>query len=206
MKTLVVFWLTFFVSIHTFSQKVLDKEERKDPANIITAEVVKGELLEGDTVLYFNMSPITFVPERVFVSKKEQKKYTRLVMNVKKVYPYSVIINKTFHEIEHAVDSIEDNREEQRYIKAKEKELTAQFEKDIREMTFAQGRILIKLVDRQTGFTSYEIIKQLKGNLTAMFWQSIARIFSTNLKYEYNAKGEDAWIEEIVMQIEAGTL
>jgi hypothetical protein len=206
MRILLIFFASILISSPSFSQKVLGTEDRKDPSNVITAEVVKGEVTNGDTVLYYNLSPITFVPERVFVSKKEKKKYTKLVMNVKKVYPYSVIINKTFREIENAIDSIEDNREEQRYIKAKEKELTEKFEKDIREMTFAQGRILIKLVDRQTGFTSYEIIKQFKGNLTAMFWQSIARIFSTNLKYEYNAQGEDAWIEEIVTQIEAGTI
>jgi hypothetical protein len=206
MKTFLIFIGIFLISTFGFSQKVLSTEDRKLPENVITADVVKGEVKNGDTALYYNLNPITFLPPHVFASKREQKKYSTLVMNVKKVYPYSVIINKTFHEIDHALDSIKDKNEQQKYIKVKEKELTDKFEKDIREMSFAQGRILIKLVDRQTGFTSYQIIKQFKGSLSAMFWQSIARIFSTNLKYEYDAKGEDAWIEEIVLQIEAGTL
>jgi hypothetical protein len=206
MNSFIVFSILLFISFQSFSQKVLGTEDRKDPANVITAEVVKGEIKNGDTTLYYNLSPITFFAPPVFTSKKEQKKYSRLVANVKKVYPYSIIINKTFREIDRAMDSISDKREQAKYIKLKEKELTEKFEKDVREMTFAQGRILIKLVDRQTGYTSYEIIKQFKGTITAVFWQSIARIFSTNLKYEYDAKGEDMWIEEIVTQIEAGTI
>jgi len=73
-------------------------------------------------------------------------------------------------------------------------------------MTFSEGRILIKLVDRQTGKTSYELVQQLRGNLSAVLWQSVARVFSTSLKYEYDKDGDDKWIEEIVARIENGTL
>ena len=77
---------------------------------------------------------------------------------------------------------------------------------DMRDMTITQGRLLIKLIDRETQNTSYTLIRQYRGGLTAAFWQGIARIFGTNLKEEYDPYGEDALIELIVNEIEAGRL
>ncbi|MCF6185115.1 MAG: DUF4294 domain-containing protein [Bacteroidales bacterium] len=101
---------------------------------------------------------------------------------------------------------MDNNRERRNYINEKEKELKKEFEGDIRNMTYSQGRILIKLVDRQTGNTTYQIVKHFKGGVSAFFWQGIARIFQTNLKYEYDPDGTDKWIEEIVVRIENGQL
>ena len=78
------------------------------------------------------------------------------------------------------------------------------FEKEVRKLTVSQGIILVKLIDRETGRTSYQVIKELKGNVTAFFWQGIARIFGNNLKTEYDPEGEDRVIEDIVLGIEAG--
>ena len=188
------------------SQIILTPNELKDPIRTEKAGIYRGTAENGDTTLYVDMEMITIFPKRVFKNVKEQERFNRMVYNVKKVYPYSLIINDTYREIEKAIDSIKDKKEQKKYIKLKEKELTAKFEKVVREMSFTQGRILIKLVDRQTGETSYEIVKQLKGKLAAIFWQSVARVFSTNLKYEYDSKGEDLWIEEIVAKIENGQL
>ena len=90
----------------------------------------------------------------------------------------------------------------------KDNEIVHSFERedDIRDMTYSQGRILIKLVDRETSHTSYQLVKHFKGNLSAFFWQGIAKIFQTNLKYEYDPDGTDKWIEEIVARIENGQL
>jgi hypothetical protein len=82
----------------------------------------------------------------------------------------------------------------------------AEYEDDMREMTMTQGRLLIKLVDRETQNTSYDLIRDFRGKFTAAFWQGIARIFGTNLKEEYDADGEDAPIELIINEIEAGRL
>jgi hypothetical protein len=128
------------------------------------------------------------------------------VRYVKKVYPYALTINNIFKETEFVLAQMDNEREKKLYIKTKEKELKKEFEGSIREMTYTQGRILIKLVDRETGHTSYELVQHFKGNISAIFWQSIARVFSTNLKYEYDAQGDDKWIEEIVTKIESGTL
>jgi hypothetical protein len=87
-----------------------------------------------------------------------------------------------------------------------EKEVFAEYEGDIRDMTITQGRLLIKLIDRETQNTSYALIKDYRGKLAAAFWQGIARIFGTNLKEEYDPNGEDAIIESIILEIDAGRL
>lgn len=80
------------------------------------------------------------------------------------------------------------------------------FEKDLKKLTFNQGTILIKLVDRETGTTSYNLVKELRGSFQAFFWQSLARLFGSTLKSEYDAEGDDAAIESIVRSIEKGEI
>jgi hypothetical protein len=97
-------------------------------------------------------------------------------------------------------------KERKAYIKSVEKDVFAEYADDMREMTITQGRLLIKLIDRETQNTSYVLIKDYRGKLAAAFWQGIARIFGTNLKEEYDPYGEDALIESIILEIEAGRL
>jgi hypothetical protein len=160
----------------------------------------------GDTSFNYNMKPIVIYPRRVFKDKKMQKKYDKVVRNVKAVYPYSIIIKNIFVETEFVLKNMDSNKERKKYIDEKEKELKREFEDDIRNMTYSQGRILIKLVDRETKHTSYELVKHFKGNLSAFFWQSVAKVFQTDLKYEYDPEGTDKYIEEIVSLIENGQL
>ena len=85
-----------------------------------------------------------------------------------------------------------------------EKEIMDKFEKSVKRLTITQGIILVKLIDRETGRTSYNVIKDLKGGFTAFFWQGIARLFGNNLKLQYDPLGEDKVMEDIVQGIEAG--
>ena len=91
-------------------------------------------------------------------------------------------------------------------MKNAEAQLKTEFEKDIRDMTYSQGKILVKLIDRETGKTSYQIIKDFRGSIQALFWQTLARIFDGNLKLEYDPFGDDKDIEEIVLKIESGDI
>ncbi len=196
-----------FIGIAGFSQKkpnaieILDKI-KNEGGGILEVRISP----EGDTTFNVQMSPVVIFPPRVFKNNRERKKYYRLVRNVKKVYPYSQIIKRIFIESEFVLRHMENNRERKRYINEKEKELKREFEDDIRNMTYSQGRILIKLVDRETSHTTYELVKHFKGGVSAFFWQGVARIFQTNLKYEYDPDGTDKWIEEIVARIENGQL
>ena len=200
--------ITFsLISSFLFSQKKMNAIEMLDKLKKEGGGIVEIRIDEtGDTTFHTSMRPVIIYPRRYFKSKRQRIRYNRLVRNVKKAYPYSLIIKDIFVESEFVLRNMENNKDRKRYIKEKERELKKEFEDDIRDMTYSQGRILIKLVDRETSHTSYQLVKHFKGNLSAFFWQGIAKIFQTNLKYEYDPDGTDKWIEEIVARIENGQL
>jgi hypothetical protein len=134
------------------------------------------------------------------------RKYDRLVYNLKRVYPYSLIVREKLGEVNKELSELSDDRERRRYIKDVEKEVFGKYEDDIKQLTITQGHLLLKLIDRETQNTSYELIKEYRGGLSAAFWQGIARIFGTNLKEEYDPFGNDIVIEFIIQEIEAGRL
>jgi len=161
---------------------------------------------EGDTVPVVNLQTINVVENRVFASKREERKWSRLKRDVAKVYPYSKIAGKKLKEYNDMMTG-KSEKEQKRILKVAEADIKKQFEGDIRNMTINQGRILIKLIDRETGNTSFTLVKDLRGSFQAVFWQSVARIFGSNLKSAFDPKKvpEDKMIEEIIHTIEDGT-
>jgi len=139
-------------------------------------------------------------------ARTQLRQYDRLIYNLKKTYPYAVIVRERLREINAQLAEIQDEKEKKQFLKNVEKGILGEFEDDARSMTITQGRLLIKLIDRETQNTSYDLIKQYRGFLSAAFWQGIARIFGSNLKAEYDPYGEDALIELIVRDIETGWL
>jgi hypothetical protein len=141
-----------------------------------------------------------------FPRKSDFRKYERLVYNLKRVYPYALVVRGRIAEVNAELANYTSEKERREYIRKVEKDVFGKYEGDIRDMTITQGRLLIKLIDRETQNTSYTLIKDYRGKLAAAFWQGIARIFGTNLKEEYDPVGEDALIESILIEIEAGRL
>jgi hypothetical protein len=133
-------------------------------------------------------------------------KYERLVYNVRRVYPYALIVREKFKEVNAELEKMPDDKDRKRYIKDIEKQIFRDYEDDMSHLTFTQGKLLIRLIDRETNNTSYDLIKQYRGNFSAAFWQGIARIFGTNLKEEYDPYGDDMLIEKIIQEIESGRL
>ncbi len=133
-------------------------------------------------------------------------RYQRLTYNLKKVYPYALVVRSKIGEINHVLEMIPDDKGRRKYLKNIEKDIFGEYEDDVRDMTITQGRLLIKLIDRETQNTSFELIRQYRGSFSASFWQAIARIFGTNLKAEYDPYGEDFIIELIIGEIDAGNL
>ena len=123
---------------------------------------------------------------------------------LKKAYPYAQIAGVKLKELDDHLVTLDSEKEQKDYIDQAEKEIMDQFEKEVKKLTVTQGIILVKLIDRETGRTSYQVIKELKGGITAFFWQGIARIFGNNLKTEYDPVDQDRIIEDIVLGIEAG--
>ena len=161
---------------------------------------------DGITMPEVEIKEVTVVARPGSAGRNEYRKYERLIYNIKKVYPYALIVRIRLNQVNEEMKSITSEKERKNYIKDVEKDVFAEYEGDMMNMTITQGRLLIKLIDRETQNTSYSLIREYRGKLTAAFWQGIARIFGSNLKEEYDAYGEDALIESIIKEIDAGRL
>lgn len=165
-----------------------------------------GYIVGKDTIIHREIKEIWVYPKRDFKSPRYERQYSRLIQRVKKVYPYAKTANQLLKKYEPVYLSLKTDREKRKLFKKVEDELLAQYKDDLKKMTISDGNVLIKLIDRETGRTSYTIIKEFRGGFTAMFWQGIARIFRNDLKDEYDPAGEDRLIEEIVTLVERGYL
>lgn len=161
---------------------------------------------EGDTIILANLGEIQIQPRARGPQSRDLRQYRRLIYNIKKVYPYAKLAGEKYAYVSARLQSLETSREQRQYIKEVEEEIISEYEEDLRQLTITQGRILIKLIDRETSYTSFEVVKDLRGSFQAAFWQTIARIFGSNLKSEYDPQGEDQMIEEIMQMIEKGQL
>ena len=168
--------------------------------------LVRAKVIDGDTVPYVTLSEIKVFGERTFKDPVLAEKYRRLKRDVKKVYPYAVLAGIKLKEYDAVLAKMPLEAERKIYMKKVEKELKKQFEGDVRNMTMTQGRILIKLIDRETGNTSYDLVKELRGSFSAFMWQSVARLFGSSLKSEYDPQGDDKMIEQIIQLIQSGQI
>lgn len=136
---------------------------------------------------------------------KQWRKYYRLVHNFSKAYPYALLAKEKLMEADSTIDFDNMNkRQKQRYVSRFQDELFAVFEKPLRNLTITQGKLLLRLIDRETGITSYNIIKDYKGKAAAGFWQGIAKLFGSNMKEPYDKDGIDKDVEELVVMYQMG--
>jgi hypothetical protein len=179
----------------------------------LAAQTVSGDTTSirsvtsaNDTILEVRLKTIDIFPDPKQMTPKQFREYSSLELKVKKVYPMARMAALKLKEYNRVYAGFKTERERKKYVKGIEKELFAEFEDEIKRMKVSEGRILIKLLDRETGNSSYEIIKEFKGGFSAFFWQSIARLFGHDLKAQYNPSQEDCWIEFIVNEIELGVI
>lgn len=164
--------------------------------------MVQAVVVDGDTIPFAYLPIVNIYSQRIFKSKRAQVKYTKLRRDVIKVWPYAKLAGEKFQQLEKELAMTNDKRVQKALVDKTEKEIMQKFEAELKKLTVTQGKILIKLIDRQTGNTSYRVLQDLKGNLNAFFWQSLARLFGSNLKSHYEPYGEDAEIEKIVVSIQ----
>ncbi len=161
---------------------------------------------QGDTINYYSLPIVDIVANVHNKAPDDLKKYLKLRRDVLKAYPYAKLASAELKFINDSVAKMQRNREQKRFIKEREKILKEKFEKDLKNLTVTQGKILIKLIDRETGETSYKLVKELRGSLTAFSWQVVGKFFGITLKSHYDPAGEDKAIEQIVQSIERGEL
>jgi len=134
--------------------------------------------------------------------KKRQEAYNRLRNAVYVTYPYARIASSVLKDVDAHLAAMPDKKQQKAYLKQKEAELKSRFGGKLEDLSVYQGKVLIKLIDRQTGTNCYDIIKEMKGGFSARLWQTVAFVFGSNLKSVYD-KQEDADIENIVQEIES---
>jgi hypothetical protein len=169
-------------------------------------KVLNAIIVDGDTIPVDEIPEITIYQKYAKTSFSEDKKFNRLVKNVKKVYPYAKLAGIKFNEYSGLLANVKSDKDKRRMMKKAQDELEAEFGDDLKALTFTQGKILLKLVDRQTGNSSFELVQEFRGKFVAFFWQSFARLFGYDLKVSYDPLGEDKDIELIVLMIENGTI
>jgi hypothetical protein len=168
--------------------------------------VARAEIINGDTIWVADLDEVYIFPEKTFENLHQKRKYNRLILNVKKAYPWAKLAGQMMQDVNNHLLTLTTDKEKNEYLKQVEKDLLGNYTEEVKKLTVTQGKILIKLVDRETGDSSYEILEFYRGKFTAFFWQALARLFGENLKLEYDPYGEDRLIEEIVVQIEHGQL
>lgn len=195
--------------VFTLSVFCFDKGLSQVNPNDITVPPQNGyrcraEVVNHDTVPVVDLNTVYVSTTYVFKTPRQYEQWTRVKFNVKKVYPYAILAAAKLKEYDNALAGIHDAHMKKAFIRACEKDLRNEFEDELKELTVSQGKTLMKLIDRESGKTTYEIVKELRGGFQAAMWQTVARIFGHNMKVEYDAQSEDIMIERAVKLVEAG--
>lgn len=163
--------------------------------------------IEGkDTIPIINLREVVVFPPMKFKSKREQVKYNKLVRDVKKTLPYAKMVYETLIETYEYIETLPTQKDQEAHLKRMEKDLFKEYKPELKKLTLSQGKLLIKLIDRECNQSSYNLVKAYLGNFRAGFWNFFAGMFGASLKTEYDPKGKDAQIERIVVLVEHGLL
>lgn len=160
----------------------------------------------GDTIYLDNLRDLYVYPPLVFRSGKQEKFYWRTVRDVKKALPYARMASIEINQLNRDLFYMTDDAARKKYINAFQSRIFRQYEKPLRNLTVNQGKMLIKLIDREHGMNTYALIKSYKGNMPAFFWNTIALFFGSDLKSEYDASDKDRIVERVVTLVDAGQL
>jgi hypothetical protein len=171
----------------------------KTPMIIGKNDTIKTLLTKNDGQLmpWIVLQDITVMDTRIFASEEDRLNYRRLRYNIAKVWPYARFAGERYRQLQRDLAVTADKKKQKELVKACEKQIKDLFNKEIKNMTISQGEVLIKLINRETGNTSYAMLKELKGGLNAFMMQSVARLFGHNLKEEYDPQ-VDRDIEQII--------
>lgn len=199
MKRLFAFFALFAAALIPVTAQDIDNPE------FVPMVKVGKTLVDGDTIQYMEMQNVYVYPEPTFKNKRQQQAYTRLVRNVKKVLPIAKEVRQMLIETAEYLETLPE-RERDAHLKRVESSIVAEYKPKMKNLTFAQGKLLIKLVDRECNSTAYEAIQAFLGPLRAGFWQGIAWMFGASLKKGYRPEGVDKLTERVVLMVEAGQL
>ena len=200
MKKLLFFIVLFvLIDFEAYSQS-------KENTTSINGYMVPVCVYQGDTIPSLRM-PVLYVFKPLNLnSKKKRQQYTRLVRNVKKTLPIAKEVNRAIIETYEYLQTLPNDKAREKHLSQVEKSIKEQYTPVMKKLTFSQGKLLIKLVNRETDSSSYELVKAFLGPFKAGFYQAFAALFGASLKKEYHPADEDAMTEQIVLMVESGQL
>lgn len=161
---------------------------------------------KGDTIPAVRLPNVYIFRPLKFKNEKEKREYYRLVRNVKKTLPLAREINRAVIETYEYIETLPNQKAKDKHLKLVEKGLKEQYTPIMKKLTFSQGKLLIKLINRQTDSSSYELVKAFMGPFKAGFYQTFAALFGASLKKEYHPEGEDRLTERVVLLVENGQI
>ena len=165
-----------------------------------------GSVENGDTIPHVYLPTVYVFPELTFKNDKERQQYNKLVRDVKRTLPYARLIYETLIETYEYIETLPDEKSKQAHLKRMEKELYAQYKPELKKLTLSQGKLLIKLVDRECHQASYNLAKAYLGSFRAGFWNIFAGMFGASLKTKYDPNGKDALTERVVLLVQCGAI
>lgn len=177
---------------------------------MIAQTFLRYQIISGDTIPICDLPAVVVIVGRdykkppVFKNKKESRRYMKMKAYVKKVYPYAELASQKLIECEAEIKKDPESRK--KAMRKVEKALRKRYGKAMKKLTVTQGKILLLLIDRQTGLTTFELVKELRGSFNASMYQGLAVLFGHSLKLNYEPKGKHWMIEDIVRKIELGII
>ena len=194
--------LLLFFYVGSFAQP--SDQGKGSPASFEDKIMLISFPYKGETLPLVTLKDFSVTANRTFKNAKDQQAYLKLKRDVRKAYPYAILASVKLKEYDAILNNVPEDKRAP-YLKKTEKDLKTQFSSDLKNLTMNQGRILIRLINRETGMTTYKVIKDYRGGFSAFLWQSIGLLWGNNLKSTYDpSKGEDMLIEGIIQVIQDG--
>lgn len=191
-------WLLVGLHLSGFAQ------DDKIPPPIAKGYLVPATIFEGDTIPNFALPVVHIFKPLRLNTREQQLAYRRLVRDVKKALPYAKMVSATLLETYEYLETLPTEREKRKHIKQMEKDLLKEYTPQLKKLTLNQGKLLIKLIGRETGSSSYGLIDAYLGRFSAGFWNTMAGAFGASLKTDYDPEGKDALIERVCVMVERG--
>ena len=180
----------------------LELQKSREP--VVKDTILMGNEFAGDSLIHINLRSFEIVRPFVFKNSRQEKKYDQLVIDVKKTYPLSCIVSSELKLVNSELDSIyKDQKSRKKYIKWYQDYVYKTYVDSVKSLNVRQGKLLLKLICRETGKSPFVLIKEYRGGLNAFFWQSMAFLVGANLKSEYDPV-EDAMVENIILRYKSG--
>ena len=194
------------VSLCALAQEKKRQEVDMDSPTFVPTVKVGKVLEDGDSIQYMEMNNVYVFPPVTFSSKKQQGAYMRLVKNVKTVLPIAKEANMIMMETAEYLETLPTKQARDEHMKRVEKSIMQEYKPRMKKLTYSQGKLLIKLIYRESHSSSYELIQAFLGPVRAGFYQAFAWAFGASLRKEYDPEGVDRLTERVVLMVEAGQL